>query len=259
MTELKEIYDKKKTHNKYRQMTMMIKNTLSTLEYNLNDDIIWTFDTGDFEYITCNKDSLANYRQEKEFEGSGTYKGILNGCEFKFKKEELICKITSRKDKVCVCLTLQNNFKDNIKIVKLLIDYANKNTIVLKIIENDNVEEKKNNHGSYPIIEATKMNNIEMATREYNIKIVKLLIDYASKNDITSQINEQNNYKDYLLLFAASKDNIEIVKLLIDYANENKNSLLCATRTKDIELVQLLEDYTIQNGITLNLNENDEN
>jgi len=44
---------------------MMIKNTLSTLEYNLNDDIIWTFDTGDFEYITCNKDSLANYRQEK--------------------------------------------------------------------------------------------------------------------------------------------------------------------------------------------------
>ena len=46
-------------------MTMMIKNTLSTLEYNLNDDIIWTFDTGDFEYITCNKDSLANYRQEK--------------------------------------------------------------------------------------------------------------------------------------------------------------------------------------------------
>jgi hypothetical protein len=67
------------------------------LEYNLNDDIIWTFDTGDFEHITCNKDSLENYRKEKvilrytnnttwEFEGSGTYKGNLNGYEFKFKK-----------------------------------------------------------------------------------------------------------------------------------------------------------------------------
>jgi len=38
----------------------------------------------------------------------------------------------------------------------------------LKIIE-------KNNHGSYPIIEATKMNNIEM---------VKLLIEYIKKKII---------------------------------------------------------------------------
>jgi len=49
-----------------------------------------------------------------------------------------------------------------------LIDYANKNNIVLKINEQDN-------DGNYPLHSAACNNNIE---------IVKQLIDYANKNNI---------------------------------------------------------------------------
>ena len=73
--------------------------------------------------------------------------------------------------------------KNNIEIVKLLIDYANKNNIVLKINKQDNNE-------CYPLLWATDNNNIE---------IVKLLIDYANKNNIVLKINEQNNNEFYPL------------------------------------------------------------
>jgi ankyrin repeat protein len=50
-------------------------------------------------------------------------------------------------------------------MVQLLIDYANKNKIILNLNE-------KNENGWYPLLRATDKNNIEM---------VQLLIDYANK------------------------------------------------------------------------------
>ncbi|KAL6632930.1 ankyrin, partial [Neocallimastix sp. 'constans'] len=146
-------------------------------------------------------------------------------------------------------------YKDNIEMIKLLIDYANKNNIVLKINEREN-------NGDYPLFRATFNNNTE---------IVKLLIDYANKKNVVLKINEQNNNGNYPLLRATYKDNTEIVKLLIDYANKNNivlkineqsnignYPLLCATDNNNTEIIKLLIDYAVKNNIILKINEQNE-
>jgi len=65
--------------------------------------------------------------------------------------------------------------KNNIEMVQLLINYANKNNIFLELNE-------KNNNGNYPLLWACNNNNIEM---------VQLLIDYANKNNIILELNEK--------------------------------------------------------------------
>jgi len=62
--------------------------------------------------------------------------------------------------------------KKNIEIIKLLIEYANENNIILDLNE-------KNKYRYYPILEAINKNNIE---------IIKLLILYANKNNIAFNI-----------------------------------------------------------------------
>lgn len=62
-------------------------------------------------------------------------------------------------------------FKNNIEMVRLLIDYANRNDITL-----DNNQKKKNKIieiGNYPLIEAMDKN--------INLEMVKLLMDYSKK------------------------------------------------------------------------------
>jgi len=56
--------------------------------------------------------------------------------------------------------------KDNIEMVKLIIDYANNNNIILDI-NGKNIEK-----GKYPLYFAVCNHNVEM---------IKLLIDYANK------------------------------------------------------------------------------
>ena len=67
----------------------------------------------------------------------------------------------------------------NIEIVRLLIDYANKNDIILKLNE-------KTSSGWYPLL-------LAISKIEYflNIKMVELLMDYANKKNIILEINEK--------------------------------------------------------------------
>ena len=60
-------------------------------------------------------------------------------------------------------------------MVQLLIDYANKNNITLKLNE-------KNKYGSFPLLLSCNKNNIEM---------VQLLIEYSNKNNIILELNEK--------------------------------------------------------------------
>jgi len=75
--------------------------------------------------------------------------------------------------------------KNNIEIIKLLIDHAEKNIIILDLNE-------KNCHGEYPLFWTCIVNNIE---------IMELLIDYANKNNIILKINEKDTHKRSSALF----------------------------------------------------------
>ncbi|KAG4091495.1 hypothetical protein H8356DRAFT_1707868, partial [Neocallimastix lanati (nom. inval.)] len=85
-------------------------------------------------------------------------------------------------------------------MVKLFIEYADKNNIIL------NVNGKKET--KYPLINAINNNNFEM---------VKLLIDYANSHEFVLDIS----YNSYSNPFLNAINNIKIVKLLIEYANNN--------------------------------------
>ena len=63
----------------------------------------------------------------------------------------------------------------------------------------------------YPVLLACNNNNIEM---------IKLLIEYANKNNIILKLNEENESRNYALLLAFNKNNTEMAKLFFDYADK---------------------------------------
>ena len=112
---------------------------------------------------------------------------------------------------------LYSTYRNDIEMVKLLIEYANKNNIALEL--ND-----KNIQGHNPLIWAILRNNIEM---------VQLLIDYANKNDIVLEINEKNNDGVNPIFWAIDNNNLEIFRLLVEYSVEKILKIII--NEKDIE------------------------
>jgi len=67
--------------------------------------------------------------------------------------------------------------KNNVAMVQLLINYANKNNITM-------VLNRRDKYGYCPLLEACSKNNIVM---------VQLLIEYAQKCNIQLELNEKND------------------------------------------------------------------
>ncbi|KAL6626038.1 ankyrin, partial [Neocallimastix sp. 'constans'] len=103
---------------------------------------------------------------------------------------------------------------------KLLINYANNNSnIILNINEKDKNE-------NYPLLKAVILNDIE---------IVKLLMDYATRNNHILEINDKNE-DGYTPIFGVmDNNNFEIFKMLVNYAKNNSIKLLL--NENDIEKV----------------------
>ena len=109
-------------------------------------------------------------------------------------------------------------YNENIEMINLLIDYANKNNIILKL-------NGKQNKENYPFHWACWNNNIE---------IIFLLIDYANKNNLILEFNEsdyENNSK-------IKNETIEIIK---NYRNEKEleNLVIVINNFKARESYQL--------------------
>jgi ankyrin repeat protein len=85
--------------------------------------------------------------------------------------------------------------------IKLLIDYANKNKIILDINKQNKL----------------KANQLLISIKNKSISILKLLFDYANDHDIILNIN-QNDNGNYPLLNSIKSNEYEMVELLIDYA-----------------------------------------
>jgi len=93
-------------------------------------------------------------------------------------------------------------------MVKLLINYANENNIIIDI-------NRKNNQGSFPLLLLIRGNNIE---------VVKLLIDYAKAHHIILDVNQLEFYNGHFVLYPDDKDKIkyntkEITEIILEYKN----------------------------------------
>jgi len=101
--------------------------------------------------------------------------------------------------------------KNNIEIAKLLIEYANKNDIVLEINE-------KSKNGENPIFLSIDHNNIKM---------FKLLVEYSVEKKIKIIINEKDIEEiisknlNFVELKKISEINFEFIKLIYLYKNKN--------------------------------------
>ncbi|KAG4097574.1 hypothetical protein H8356DRAFT_1077866 [Neocallimastix lanati (nom. inval.)] len=117
------------------------------------------------------------------------------------------------------------------EVVKSIIDYANKNNIILRLNEKDN-------DNSYPLLISAFVNKPEVA---------KLIANYTNTNNITLIINDNDNrYKRNSISYALTYNNSEMIELLIDYANANdiilvlKEDKVCSISELDIEIIELL-------------------
>jgi len=115
--------------------------------------------------------------------------------------------------------------KNEYNELKLILKYAYKNNIILKINE-------KNKCGNNPFISCIQNNNI---------KVTKLIIDYAIKNNIIIDINEKSNNGNYPLSIIINKNNIDMIKLIVGYAYEN-------------DVILIIRESEIQEASKINLN-----
>jgi len=126
-------------------------------------------------------------------------------------------------------------------MLKLLIDYANNNNIILELNEKDK-------NGNYPLLLVCVSNSAEM---------VELLIDYSNKNNIILELNQKNERGNYPLLWTCNHNNTEMLKLLIIYAN--KNNIVLKYQESEYEnnskikykTIEILKNYKKDKGFLL--------
>jgi len=116
-------------------------------------------------------------------------------------------------------------------MVKLIIDYANKNKIILKI------NEKENRFGCFPLL---------MAIEKKNTKIIDLIMEYAGKNSL---INDP-----FLkFLYIHNKEMIYLYDLF--FSNFNNKELMDLFNAKD-NFINNVNNYSGNENMLFNNNNN---
>jgi len=130
--------------------------------------------------------------------------------------------------------------KNKCESIKLLIDYANENNIILDFNRKEDGFED---------------NPISIAIKNNNTKIVALIMEYANSKNIALDFNKYN-YKGFPIEFAIKNNNPEIISLLLEHANKNKiilNNLYLflnyAFERRNVEIIKLLMEYVNKNKI----------
>jgi len=182
----------------------------------------------------------------------------------------IICSLIKLNDLKFIEEILQYKYFDVSFIINLLLNYkskAKRSECELKSINNLNKGKIKINNKTetenYPLLNAISLDNIE---------IVKLLMNYASINNIVLELNEKDIY--FPLLEAINNNNIEMVILLMEYATEHNIILKINEKDKEgwspllisnadnvdnAEIIKLLMKYANQNNIILEINEKFQN
>ena len=176
------------------------------------------------------------------------------------------------------------------KMLKLLIEYAEKLNIVSDILKYANIllyNGISNNDGNITrlILGTAQNNNIKMDFGKYESSILhdsinckrndifRLIMKYVKHYNIKLKLNEENKYGNYALLMAIQRKSIEKVQLLMEYAHANNivlelnkqisnglNPLLAAIDDNNncVRIVQLLMNHAKENNIILKINARDE-
>jgi len=146
----------------------------------------------------------------------------------------------------------------NAAMVESLMEYIDEHNMLLGI--NEPAE-----NGNTPLLYALKLGN----TKEMK-KIVKLLLNYATKNEISLNLNDEINREIPLLLFSR-ENNREIIDLVIGYADEQQtvlgindndygsSPLIESTDIDSIDYVKIIIDYANRHEIILDINDKDDN
>lgn len=165
-------------------------------------------------FVNSNEDNLIKAIKEYKKE---EVKYILNN----FDNLNINKKDAEGNNPLLLCITLSvllpNSNKSVIKMVQLLINYANKHNVKMELNE-------KNKDGAYPLYFAITGNNPE---------IVQLLINYANQHHIILELNRIDQYGNYPLILAVNGDNAKIVKLLLNYANQHNIILELNEKNED--------------------------
>jgi len=192
-----------------------------------------------------------------------TVKTILNS-----KNEILINKKIHEKNAIHYAAKSKNE-----TILKLLIDYANENNIILDINNCSlSLYIKKNKYESIKLLidyanenniildfnrkeDGFEDNPISIAIKNNYTKIVDLIMEYVNDKNIALDFN-QYNYKGFPLEFAIKNNNKEIISLLLEHANKNNiilNNLYLflnyAFERRNVEIIKLLMEYVKKNNI----------
>jgi len=141
------------------------------------------------------------------------------------------------------------------EIAKLLIKYANEEGYTIEI------NKKDIKYGNFPLLHASDRKDSKM---------IDLIINYVRKKNIILNMNGKDNNYNYPLLEATKNRNVDGVKALLNYADKNsiilRNDekdrdsnypLLEAVYTNSYEIVKSLLEYSKKNNIVLKFDEKD--
>jgi len=144
---------------------------------------------------------------------------------------------------------------DTEKVDRLLDRKRARNGMVIQI-------NRKDSEGFTPLYWATKNNNIN---------IIKILMNYADFHHMTLKLNVQNHEGNYALLNAIFNNNMNIIKLLMAYSEANdillninmqnaskQYPLEVATSLNNVDMIKLLMGYANNNRIILDINQKDQ-
>jgi len=140
---------------------------------------------------------------------------------------------------------------DSSKVANLIIEYANRNKIVLNL--NEKIKSSSNSY--YPI---------EQAVHNGNVELVNLIINYANTNNIVLEFNDIVSLVESIF---KGSNNINLIITVLDYISDinSRNKLivnkvlngifLTTIKNDNLNSLKLIVDYANIKNNVLNLNE----
>eukprot|EP00833_Pecoramyces_ruminatium_P011116 jgi/Orpsp1_1/1185148/evm.model.c7180000092512.1 len=167
-------------------------------------------------------------------------------------KNNVILNIDDR-DENGNCLVLDAINSNNCNIVSSILKYSLKNHIVIKLNE------------IYFLENFLKSNNLFK-----NIDILREILEYTQKLNTILELDKRNSNGNNYFLKSIKLNSMNVVKLIVNYANKNKivfdvneknnegkYPLLVAIQNKNYEMVCFIKEYADKNNKVLKLNGKD--
>jgi len=170
----------------------------------------------------------------------------------------------------------------NRAMIQLLLEYAEQHHMLLEINKNFTPKCHHHHHHHYHELKQEGNSLFFALILSKNIDIVKLLLDYAERHQMTFEVNNKfimenatGKIEGNALIAAICTENLEMIKLGMDYAENHHvlfeinekfiledyktkimgNSLIVAISSNNLDIIQLLIAYADRHNLLFELNE----